>query len=127
MRVCVSATCLADSDLTAGMKGLRVLMDQAAMYNAERWLEIAEVMTFETPAIEQAAIETTDIAAAEITETIETQTIEARSARVLSIAELRQKLGIERCEPALATAPPPAGRPRIVRRREMETEQFAAG
>lgn len=116
------------------------------MSNAERWLEISEVMTFEVHAVVEAAAEQTSRVEAEITateieerpvteeavESADTETAETiempeqRSARVLSISELRQRLGIE--APVARSSPPPSGRPRIVRRRENEAyHELAAG
>ena len=111
------------------------------MYDAERWLEIAEVMSFDTPAIEEtkadieaetaetnSVIEPEAIEAPAQIEAVQIEAVEPRSARVLSIAELRQKLGLELRPPVAAPLPPVDGRPRIVRRREAEAlPQMAAG
>ena len=104
------------------------------MSNAEQWREIAETMTVEaTPQEER--LETPEVAETveaeiEAGEAIGMQQAEPRSARVLSISELRQKLGLETFEqPVARSAPPAQGRPRIVRRREADTdyEVMAAG
>jgi len=63
---------------------------------------------------------------------LESAGLEVRSGRVLSIEELRQRLGLERPEPTtMARMAPPAGeRPRIVRRRAsiaMEEQELLAG
>jgi len=91
------------------------------MNDAERWMEIAETMTLEAAfGVETNAA---PIEQAEVTETAEqTEMIEAapepRTARVLSISQLRQKLGMEEVAPPVAKSAPPApGRPRIVKRR----------
>lgn len=108
------------------------------MYDAERWLEIAEVMSFDTPAIEEKAADIEAETAKTESEAVEApvqidevqvEAAEPRSARVLSIAELRQKLGLELRSPVAAPPPPVEARPRIVRRRgEAEAlPQMAAG
>jgi hypothetical protein len=63
---------------------------------------------------------------------LESAESEARSARVLSIEEMRQRLGLERPEPTtMARMAPAAGeRPRIVRRRAgmaVEGQELLAG
>lgn len=111
-------------------------------------MEIAETMTFEMPAIEGAKIaaEGTDEVEAEIeeqeitgqVEAIETTELEmieaAPRARVLSITQLRQKLGIEEvvAPPARTRTQEPmtGGPPRIVSRRrdvEMQQHELMAG
>lgn len=120
-------------------------MDLAAMSNAEQWQEIAEVMSFDVHAVEGATTGTTqmtedltEIAAAVVEETgaaevaeletVQSERVEPRSARVLSIVELRQKLGIEDMPLARSAPLPTTGRPRIVRRREAEAyQELAAG
>jgi len=111
-------------------------MDLVAMSNAERWLEIAEVMSFEVhtvevTATEAAEVETTVAIEAELQEIAEpgtTETHEPRTSRVVSIAELRQKLGIEETPLARSAPLPTTCRPRIVRRREIEVyPELAAG
>jgi hypothetical protein len=114
-----------------------VFLDQVAMNDAERWMEIAETMTLDV-ALEvetsAASIEQTEIEETEVTETAEQETTElemieaAPRARVLSITQLRQKLGIEE-----VAAPPARTRvqepmtcapPRIVsRRRDMAMQE----
>ncbi len=99
----------------------------------KRWMEIAETMTLEV-ALEvetgAAPIELMEVEQTEVTETAEQETIEpemievAPRARVLSITQLRQKLGIEEVAAPLARTrvqePMTGGPPRIVsRRREM--------
>lgn len=108
-------------------------------------MEIAETMTFEVSAIEGAEIaaEGTVAVEAEITEqieeieTTELEMIEAAPeprARVLSITQLRQKLGIEEVAPAPARTrmqePVTGAPPRIVSRRrdvEMQQHELMAG
>jgi hypothetical protein len=120
-----------------------VFLDQVAMNDAERWMEIAETMTLEAAfAVETnaAPIEQTDVTeTAEQAETIEAaepEMIEAPEprARVLSITQLRQKLGIEEvaAPPARTRVQEPmtGGPPRIVsRRREaaMQEPELMAG
>jgi hypothetical protein len=102
-------------------------MDLTAMSNAERWREISEVMSFEVQVVEaavtieaEAAVETTAPEAIEI--------YEPRTPRVVSITELRQRLGIEETPLARSAPLPMTGRPRIVKRREAEAyPELAAG
>jgi hypothetical protein len=141
-RVWISATGLTDSRSAAGSrKGIELFLDQVAMNDAERWMEIAETMTFEVAAIEVAEIaaDGTVEVEAETTEQIEaneTTNLEmiepAPRARVLSITQLRQKLGIEEVAAPVARAraqePVTGTPPRIVsRRREMAMQQLMAG
>jgi hypothetical protein len=107
-------------------------MDLEAMSNAERWQEISEVMSFDVHAVEAAATETAEI---ETAVTIEAKAApevieihEPRAPRVVSISELRQRLGIEETPLARSAPLPATGRPRIVKRREAEAyPEFAAG
>ena len=97
------------------------------MNDAERWMEIAETMTLEAAFV----VETNaaPIELMEVTETAEPEMIEAAPrARVLSITQLRQKLGIEEVArpPARTRAQEPmtGGPPRIVsRRRDVELQE----
>ena len=91
------------------------------MSNAEQWLELAEALTFETTN-EANTVETiTTTETADHTEatlaTIDPAPHDPRICRVLSISQLRQKLGIENTAPANPAPQPSADRPRIVRRR----------
>ena len=109
------------------------------MCEQERWLEIAETMTFEVAFEAAAKIEATETTeqaeTVQAAETIEPEMIETtpepRTARVLSISQLRQKLGIGEVEQPVARPPPPApGRPRIVKRRcdvAMQEPELLAG
>jgi|SRR5689334_5137279 len=107
-----------------------MLMDLEDMFNAERLLELAETMPWEVPA--EAAEEIRAAEAEAIApivnepEIIEAAAPEPRTARVLSITQLRQKLGIE-CTAMTQRTPAPAtiDRPRIVRRRMKEPELLA--
>jgi hypothetical protein len=115
-------------------------MDLTAMSNAERWQEISEVMSFNVQPVEVEAAGDTeikteeDVTAIEAAKvdpavTIEAETIhEPRTPRVVSITELRQRLGIEETPLARSAPLPMTGRPRIVRRRETEAyPELAAG
>jgi hypothetical protein len=115
-----------------------VFLDQVAMNDAERWMEIAETMTLEAAfgvetnaaPIEQTEV-TETVEQAETVEAAEQEMIEAvpePRARALSITQLRQKLGIEEvaAPPARTRAPEPmaGGPPRIVsRRRDMAMQE----
>ena len=107
------------------------------MNDAERWMEIAETMTLEAAfGVETNAA---PIELMEVTETVETteqEVIEAPEprARVLSITQLRQKLGIEEvARPPARTRvqePMTGGPPRIVSRRRdvsMQEPELMAG
>jgi hypothetical protein len=103
-----------------------VFLDQVAMNDAERWMEIAETMTLEAAfAVETnaAPIELMEVDQTDVTETVDQEVIEAPEprARVLSITQLRQKLGIEEvaAPPARTRIQEPmtGGPPRIVSRR----------
>ena len=102
------------------------------MSNAERWQEISEVMSFDVHAVEVAATEAAEIETAvkieaeAAPEVIEIH--EPRAPRVVSISELRQRLGIEEAPLARSAPLPATGRPRIVKRREAEAyPELAAG
>ena len=104
-------------------------MDLATMSNAERWQEIAEAMTFEAT-VETAATGTAEVVTAVTIEAAaEPEVIEGpRVPRVVSITELRQKLGIVETPLARSAPLPMTGRPRIVRRRDAEAcPELAAG
>jgi hypothetical protein len=95
------------------------------MNDAERWMEIAETMTLEAAFVMEtnaAPIKQTEVTETAEQETVEPEMIEAAPrARVLSITQLRQKLGIEEVArpPARARVEEPmaGGPPRIVSRR----------
>ena len=104
------------------------------MSNAERWQEISEVMSFEVSVEVEATGETAEIETAVTVEAeaaVEPEMVELhepRTPRVVSITELRQKLGIEETPLARSAPLPTTGRPRIVRRREAEAyPELAAG
>lgn len=107
-----------------------MLMDHEDMFNAGRLLELAEIMTWEVPikpAEEILAAEAEAIApAVNELEIIKEAPPEPRTARVLSITQLRQKLGIEDTGPTQPVLAPSTARPRIVRR-HMAEEMLAAG
>jgi len=110
-----------------------MLMDHEDMFNAERLLELAEIMTWEVPieaaeatlATEAEAIASVVNEPEIIPEILEAAPPEPRTARVLSITLLRQKLGIEDTAPTQRTPAPSMDRPRIVRRRIEEPELLA--
>src|SRR5262245_9603120 len=107
-----------------------MLMDHEDMFNAERLLELAETMAYEVPiepAEETLATEAEAIAPAvnELETTREAPLPEPRTARVLSITQLRQKLGIEDAVLTQRSPMPSIDRPRIVRRRVEEQELLA--
>jgi hypothetical protein len=107
-------------------------MDLEAMSNAERWQEISEVMSFEVHTVEAAATGTAEVDAAVTIEAeaapAEIAVHEPRTPRVVSISELRQRLGIEETPLARSAPLPTTGRPRIVKRREAEAyTELAAG
>ena len=103
-----------------------MFLDQVAMNDAERWMEIAETMTLEV------ALEV-ETGAASIEQTEVKETTEPAE-RVLSITQLRQKLGIEEVAalPARTRVQEPmtGGPPRIVSRRRdvaMQEPELMAG
>ena len=105
-----------------------MLMDHKDMFNAERLLELVETMAWEVPI--ETAKETLTPEAEAISPAINELEIikappEPRTARVLSITQLRQKLGIEDMAPTQRTPMPSIDRPRIVRRRLEEPELLA--
>ena len=95
------------------------------MNDAERWMEIAETMTFEATIVAEIEAQTEEM------ETVEAEMIEAAPeprARVLSITQLRQKLGIEEVAAPTRTRmqePMAGGPPRIVSRRRDMAELMA--
>jgi len=121
-------------------KGIELFLDQAAMNDAERWIEISEVMSFDVQAVDVATTESTEITAVEEVAAIEAAEIDAavtieaapemieihepRTPRVVSISELRQRLGIEQAPLARSAPLPTTVRPRIVSRRR-EAEEYA--
>jgi hypothetical protein len=125
-----------------------VFLDQVAMNDADRWMEIAVTMTLEVAfEVETSAapIKLMEVEQTEMTETAEQETTEqettepemieaAPRARVLSITQLRQKLGIEEvvAPPARTRVQEPmtGGPPRIVSRRRdvaMQEPELMAG
>ena len=98
------------------------------MSNAERWQEISEVMSFEVHAVEVAAEVDAAVTIEAEAEPEVIEIHEPRTPRVVSISELRQRLGIEETPLARSAPLPTTGRPRIVKRREAETyPELAAG
>lgn len=106
-----------------------MLMDHEDMFNAEHLLELAEIMAWEVPietAEETLATEAEAIVlVVDELEIVQEAPPESRTARVLSITQLRQKLGIEDMAPIQRTQAPSTDRPRIVRRRAEEPELLA--
>lgn len=110
------------------------------MNDAERWIEISEVMSFDVQAVDVATTESMEITAVEEVAAIEAAEIDAavtieaapemieihepRTPRVVSISELRQRLGIEQAPLARSAPLPTTVRPRIVSRRR-EAEEYA--
>lgn len=95
------------------------------MNDAERWFEISEVMSFDVQLVEVATLKGAEIKTEE--DVAEPEVIvahEPRVARVVSITELRQKLGIEEVAFTRSAPAPMTGRPKIVSRRR-EAEEYA--